>query len=141
VVNNARPTGPWHKGLYNPATAIGFPQEYDMGRTIARANTRSLADGIGKRSRNHMATQFCLMNGPACGVGADIALVHASHVTATHRESVAGTKALPSSDNLIPLTHNAARKDQVELAALPMIALVFTVAGPLVYERGSGQLR
>jgi hypothetical protein len=42
--------------------------------------------------------------------------------------------------NVLPVALGATRKDQVQMAArLPNIAVVFTVGGPVVYERRSDQ--
>ena len=59
---------------------------------------------------------------------------------ATGRKPEAVTKTPGSLDNLLPVAVDVAPKDHVELAALlPAITVVFTVGGPVVYERGSDQ--
>jgi hypothetical protein len=88
-----------------------------------------------------MDTQFCFMNSATCGISAEIApapLDDSIKVAATGRKPAAVTPIF--SDNL-PVAADVTRKDQVEMAApVPIIAVVFTVGGPVVYERGRHQL-
>jgi hypothetical protein len=87
-----------------------------------------------------MDTQFCFMNSGTCGISAEIVeapLGDSIKVAATGRKPAAVTPAF--SDNL-PVAPDVTRKNKVEMAAqLPIIAVVFTVGGPLVYQRSSDQ--
>jgi NADP-dependent 3-hydroxy acid dehydrogenase YdfG len=91
-----------------------------------------------------MATKVCCNNGATCGIGAEIVtapLVDGNQVAATCRKPEALTKAPRFSDDLLAVTLDVTRKDQVEMGApVPIIAVVFTVGGPVVYERGRYQL-
>jgi hypothetical protein len=114
-----------------------FAQDRDRFRTIPRAVTWSMADGLGelqllnlarKQSRNHMATKVCFINGATRGIGAQIAkglLAEGNQFAAIDRKS--GPRTPRPSDNLQPVAPELARRGQIEMAALlPIIAIVFT---------------
>jgi NAD(P)-dependent dehydrogenase (short-subunit alcohol dehydrogenase family) len=88
-----------------------------------------------------MTTKVCFITGATRGIGAEIAkapLVDGNQVAATGRKPAAVTPRF--SDNLLPLAQDVTRKVKVEMAAqLPTIAVVFTVGGPVVYQRRSDQ--
>jgi NAD(P)-dependent dehydrogenase (short-subunit alcohol dehydrogenase family) len=96
-----------------------------------------------KQSRNHMATKVCFINRATRGIGAQIAkgrLSEGNQFAAIDRKSGPGTPR--PSDNLQPVAPELARRGQVEMAALlPSIAVVFTVAGPVVYETRTPSVR
>jgi hypothetical protein len=86
-----------------------------------------------------MTTNVCFINGAPCGIGAEIArlpLVDGYYVTDSGRKEEAA--ATPHcSDNFL----DVARRDKAETAAqLPIIAVVFTVGGPVVYQQLSHRL-
>jgi NAD(P)-dependent dehydrogenase (short-subunit alcohol dehydrogenase family) len=109
-----------------------------------------MADGLGelrllklarKQTRNHMATKVCFINSATRGIGAQIAkapLADGNRFAAIDRKS--GSRTPRPSDNLHPGAPELARKGQLEMAApLPIIAVAFTVGGPVVYERRGDQ--
>jgi hypothetical protein len=77
-----------------------------------------------------MTTNVCFINGAPCGIGAEIAslpLVDCYNVKGSGGKAAAVTPHC--SDNFL----DVARRDKVEMAAqLPIIAVVFTVGGPVV---------
>jgi NADP-dependent 3-hydroxy acid dehydrogenase YdfG len=85
-----------------------------------------------------MATEFCFTTGAACGIGAQIAkasLIAGNRVGPAGRKPLALRRSSNIADNLFPVTLNVTRTDQAEMAAPePIIAVVFTVGGPVVYE-------
>ena len=85
-----------------------------------------------------MATNVCFIKGATCGIGARIAeapRVDGNQIAAAARRPEAVKSVLGFSDNLLPVALEMTRKDHVEMAALlPIIAVVFTVGGPVVYE-------
>jgi len=92
--------------------------------------------------RNHMATKVCFIDGATRGIGAQIAkapLADGNRFAAIDRKS--GSRTPRPSDNLHPGAPELARKDPVEMTAslLPIIAVAFTVGGPVVYERRGDQ--
>jgi NADP-dependent 3-hydroxy acid dehydrogenase YdfG len=91
-----------------------------------------------------MATKVCCINGASCGIGAEIVkapLVESNQVATSCRKPEGVTKVPRFSDDLIAVALDVTRKDQVEMAApVPIITVVFTVGGPVVYERGRHQL-
>jgi hypothetical protein len=96
-----------------------------------------------KESGIHMATKVCFIKEPICGIGAGIAkapLVNGNQVAATVRKPEAVKRASRSFVNLLPVAPDATCKNQVEIAVrLPSIAVVFTVGGPVIYERRHNQ--
>ena len=90
-----------------------------------------------------MTTRVSFIKGATCGIGAGIAKapgVDGNQIAATGRKPETVSKAPATSDNLLCLALEVRRKDQVEVPALlPIIALVFTVGGPLVYQGRNDQ--
>ena len=90
-----------------------------------------------------MATEVCFVNGATLGIGPQIGqgrLAEGNQFAAIDRKSV--SKPLRLSDNLQPITPELAHRGQVEMAALlPSIAVVFAVAGPVVYETRTPSVR
>ena len=86
-----------------------------------------------------MATKVCFINVATRGIGAQIAqapLADGNQFAAIDHKSGSPRP----SDNLYPGAPELARKGQVEMAALlPIIAVAFTVGGPVVYERRGDQ--
>ena len=89
-----------------------------------------------------MATQVSFINGATSGIGAQIAKgrpAQGNRFAALDRKS--GSKSPRLSDNLQPIAPELAHRGQVEMAALlPSIAVVFTIAGPVVTKRERHQL-
>jgi hypothetical protein len=85
-----------------------------------------------------MATEFCFTTCAACGLSAEIAkasLVAGNRVTSAGRKPLPLRRSSNIADNLFPVTLNVTRTDQAEMGAPePIIAVVFTVGGPVVYE-------
>jgi NADP-dependent 3-hydroxy acid dehydrogenase YdfG len=78
------------------------------------------------------------MNGATYGIGAEIATTSSgrgSQVAARAGNAEAVTKALRFSNRLLAVAPDVARQDEVEMAGpLPIIAVIFTVGGPVVYQ-------
>ena len=101
-----------------------------------------MADGLGepqaqpskKTTRNHMATEVCFINGATPGIGPHIAqgrLAERNQFAAIDLKWVSK-----------PIAPELAHRGQIEMAALlPSIAVVFTVAGPVVYETKTPSVR
>jgi hypothetical protein len=81
-----------------------------------------------KKSTNHMATKVWFITDNR-GTGteiANVAVVDGNQVATICRKPEFVTKALSSSDNLLPVVPDVTRVDQVKVAALlPIIAVVF----------------
>jgi hypothetical protein len=90
-----------------------------------------------------MDTQCCFINSATCGIGAEIAttpLDTSSQLAAKACKPEAVTKPLRLSNKLLTVVP-AARQIEVETAAsLPIITVVYTIGGPVVYQRLSNQL-
>ena len=90
-----------------------------------------------------MTTEFCFTNGATCRIGAEIAkasLFDGNRVGPAGRKPLAISRSSNIADNLLPVTLNVTRKDQTEIPVPePIIAVVFTVGGPVVYERTNEQ--
>jgi hypothetical protein len=90
-----------------------------------------------------MTTEVCFFRGATCGSDAEIAkapLFNSNRVALTGRQPVAASRSSNTSEDLLPVTVNVTRKDPVKTAALvPIIEVVFTVGGPVVYERTNEQ--
>jgi hypothetical protein len=90
-----------------------------------------------------MATKVCFMTADTCHTGAETttgSLVDYSQVADTGRKPEAVRKSSRSSDNLLSVTLDVRRNDQYKMAALrPIMTVVFTAGGPVVYERASAQ--
>jgi hypothetical protein len=89
-----------------------------------------------------MSIDFYPTKGTTCAIVAEIAkasLVDGNR--ALHgRKPLAISRLSNIADTLVPVTLNVTRKDQAEMAtAEPIIAVVFTVGGPVVYERKNEQ--
>jgi NADP-dependent 3-hydroxy acid dehydrogenase YdfG len=88
-----------------------------------------------------MNIQCCFTNGATNGIGAEIATTPSganSQVAARACKPEAVTKALRFSNWLLAVAPDVARQDKIETEApLPIIAVVFTVGGPVVYQRPS----
>ena len=85
-----------------------------------------------------MAAKVCFINRAACAIDAERARLpffEGCYVFASGRKPAAVTSH--RSDNFL----DVARKDPVEMTAslLPIIAVAFTVGGPVVYERRGDQ--
>jgi hypothetical protein len=94
-------------------------------------------------SSDHMSTKVCLIKNASCAIRAEMAkapLAERNQVAATCRKRQPVKRAPGYLVNVLPVALGATRKDQVQMAArLPNIAVVFTVGGPVVYERRSDQ--
>jgi NADP-dependent 3-hydroxy acid dehydrogenase YdfG len=90
-----------------------------------------------KRLKNHMAVEVCFIAGATCGTDTEIAK---TRLCDGHRVETTGRKpadVTSYSSAFLAGTLDVERKDQLEMAAvLPIIAVVFTVGGPVVYEQG-----
>lgn len=90
-----------------------------------------------------MSTKVCLIKNAGCAIRAEMAkapLAERNQVAATCRKREPVKRAPGCLVNVLPVGPDATRRDQVEIAArLPNIAVVFTVDGPVVYERRSDQ--
>jgi hypothetical protein len=115
---------------------------------VARSQEQPPGDGgcscrtsIEEETRNHMATKVCCINGATCGIGTEIATTwpgDSNQVAATGRQPAAVTPRF--SDNLLPVALDVTPKDQAEVAGLrPIIAVAFTVGGPVVYQQSGDQ--
>ena len=91
-----------------------------------------------------MTTRVSFIKGATCGIGAGIAKapgVDGNQIAATGRKPETATKAPATLRNRHPVALEVACKDQVQVPALlPVVALVFTAGGPLVYQPPSHQL-
>jgi hypothetical protein len=91
-----------------------------------------------------MNIQCCFTDGATYGIGAEIATTPSGasrRVAARACKPGAMTKALRFSNKLLAVAPEVARQDELEMGArLPFIAVVFTVGGPVVYQRPSHQL-
>jgi hypothetical protein len=90
-----------------------------------------------------MSTKVCLIKNAGGAIRAEMAkapLAERNQVAATCRKREPVKRAPGCLVNVLPVGPDATRRDQVEIAArLPNIAVVFTVGGPVVYERRSDQ--
>ena len=90
-----------------------------------------------------MTTEVCFFRGGTCGSDPEIAkapLFNSNRVALTGRQPVAASRSSNTSDDFLPVPVNLTRKDPVKTAALvPIIEVVFTVGGPVVYERTNEQ--
>ena len=92
-----------------------------------------------------MTTEVCFIFGATCGSDAEIAkapLFNSNRVALTGRQPVAASRSSNTSDDLLPVPVNVTGKDPLKTAALaPIIEVVFTVGGPVVYERTNEAVR
>ena len=90
-----------------------------------------------------MTTEVCISRGVTCGSDAEIAkapLFNSNRVALTGRQPVAASRSSNTSDDPLPVSVHVTGQDRGETAALvPIIEVVFTIGGPVVYERPSEQ--
>jgi NADP-dependent 3-hydroxy acid dehydrogenase YdfG len=96
-----------------------------------------------KNQENHMAREACFIDGATCGICPEIAkapLADGNQLAATDCKAQAVTKASATSNNLLSVALDVRRKEEVEVPELlPVITVVSTVGGPLIYRRPNAQ--